>query len=107
MSNNAKSIVLFTATFCLVTLIFICAAFPATLPGDATGDFAVNAADYVSLRKAGMSTANWRQNFGNSAATSGVTIPAGSDIQAAINANPADTIFYLPAGETRITSPIT
>jgi Right handed beta helix region len=107
MSNNAKSIVLLFATFVFVTVIFICAAFPATLPGDTNGDFAVNAADYVLLRKAGTSTATWRQNFGNSAATSGVTIPAGSDIQAAINANPANTIFYLPAGETRITSPIT
>ena len=75
-----------------------------TLPGDSNGDWQVNAADYVSLRKTNSSYAVWRANYGQTAATAGVVIGLGDDIQAKINASPANTLFYVKAGERRLTT---
>lgn len=72
--------------------------------GDFNGDLKVDSSDYVTLRKSSGSYAAWRPNFDTSVATNGVTIPAGADIQNYINANPANTVFYIAAGERRLTS---
>jgi parallel beta-helix repeat protein len=78
-----------------------------SLQGDYNGDWRVDAGDYASARKTSASLPTWRANFGESAETVGVTIPLGTDIQAAINAHPAGTLFYVKAGERRLTTDLT
>src|SRR5437588_12120577 len=91
----------------LSVLVFFAARAPAaTLSGDYNGDWKVDAADYALLRKSGADYSAWRTNYGYTAANMGVTIPAGADIQTAINNNPAGTIFYVAAGERRFAAPL-
>lgn len=75
-----------------------------TLTGDYNSDWRVDAADFSIARKTGASVATWRANFGKTAESVGVVIPLGADIQSAINANPANTLFYVKAGERRLTT---
>src|SRR3954468_5294472 len=93
---------MFKAIFVLLILPSI--SWGVTLNGDYNGDWSVDAADYTMARKTGASLPTWRANFGMTAESVSVVIPLGADIQSAINANPANTLFYVKAGERRLTT---
>lgn len=76
----------------------------APLPGDYNGDWSVDANDYALLRKSGGDYSTWRSNFGKSAANVGIVINPGDDIQAKIDASPINSLFYVKAGERRLTT---
>src|SRR3954467_7502879 len=76
----------------------------AAIPGDLNADWRVDAADYIYARKNSLNLASVRTNYGKNAANVGVVIPAGSNIQSYVSANPTNTIFYLAPGTTRLSS---